>query len=120
MTLNEFIDAENKILEIRVFSKAGEMKLSRPDIGSKFYFREIFDEGENKDERDHYDELQYLDIDEKAGVTSDGKVTATGGGTYMLPVSNIKDACIRIRYYFGKYSKTGQARVEDWRVVELV
>lgn len=115
-----FSGKENKVLEIRVFGKLGELKISRSDIGKEFHYRDIFDEGEKADTRDHYDEIQYLDIDEKINIDSDGKVTTTGGGTYKLPLSNIHDARIRIRYYFGKYEETGQARIEDWRVVEFV
>ena len=111
---------EEKILELRVFGKQGEMKLSRSTVGQELSFRSVFDEGEDKDSRDHYDETQYLDIDETAGKNAEGKVTTTGGGTYQLPVDNIRDAAIRIRYYLGKYEETGQSRIEDWRVVEFV
>ncbi len=111
---------EEKLLELRIFGKQGELRLSRSIIGQAFSFRSIFDEGVEKDERDHYDELQYLDIDETAGKDAEGNVTATGGGSYRSPVNNIRDAKIRIRYYLGKYEETGQSRIEDWRVVEFV
>ena len=111
---------EEKLLELQIFGKQGEVKLSRSTIGQAFSFRSIFDEGEEKDTRDHYDELQYLDIDETVGKDAEGKVTTTGGGAFQLPVNNIHDVKIRIRYYLGKYEETGQSRVEDWRVVEFV
>ena len=114
------VGKDSKVLEIRVFGRKGELKTGRSDIGKDFSFREIYDEGEKKDERDHYDEIQYLDIDDKVGVDDEGKVTATGGGKYKLPLAVIKDAKIRIRYYLGKYEETGQAKIEDWRVVELM
>ncbi len=110
---------DEKILETRVFNMQGEMKLSRSDIGKVFSYRSVFDEDDNKEGRDYFDEIQYLDIDESAGKSSEGKVTTTGGGSYYLPVGNIKDAKIRIRYYLGEYERTGQARIEDWRVVEF-
>lgn len=111
---------EGNLLEMRVFGENGELKLSRFDIGRDFSCRGVFDEGEDKDIRDHYDEVQYLDIDDSIGKTADGKVTATGGGIYSLPLSNPQDAKIRIRYYLGSDDENGQARIEDWRVVELV
>ncbi len=119
LQVDQLSGKEGKILELRIFGKQGEMKLSRSTIGQAFSFRSIFDEGVEKDERDHYDELQYLDIDETAGKDEEGNVTATGGGSYRSPVSNIHNAKIRIRYYLGKYEETGQSRVEDWRVVEF-
>lgn len=108
---------EEKLLEIRVFGEQGEMKLSRSTVGQDFRCRSIFDED---GESDSYDEVQYLDIDDKLGKDDNGRVTATGGGTYHLPVNNIRNAGVRIRYYFGKYEETGQSRVEDWRIVEFV
>lgn len=111
---------EEKVLEVRIFGQMGEMKLSRSTIGQDFSLRSVFDEGEEKDARDSYDEVQYLDIDDQIGRDDKGRVTATGGGVYHLPVNNIRDARIRIRYYLGKYGETGQSRIEDWRVVEFV
>ncbi len=111
---------DNKVLEIRVFGQKGELKISRSDIGKDFSAREICDQGERTDSRDHYDEIQYLDIDDQMGRDNEGKVTTTGGGKYKLPLNSILDAKIRIRYYFGRYEETGQARIEDWRVVELM
>lgn len=113
---DELMSKEGRVLEIRVFNDTEECKLSRSDVGKEFAFRRICD---SEDGRDSYDEVQFLDIDDKKGKDADGKVTATGGGTYKLPLSSIKDAKIRIRYYLGKYDATGQARVEDWRVVEF-
>ena len=108
---------DEKILEVRVFCDNGEMRLSRTDIGKDFSDRNIFDE---EDERDHFDEVQFLDIDEKVGKTETGRVFTTGGGSYNLPVERITDAKIRIRYYLDKYTKTGQAMVADWRAVEFM
>ena len=108
---------DEKILEVRVFCDNGEMRLSRLDIGKDFFNRNIFDDEEV---RDHFDEVQFLDIDEKVGKSGGGRVFTTGGGSYNLPVERITDAKIKIRYYLGKYAKTGQAIVEDWRVVEFM
>ena len=107
---------EEKVLEIRVFSEIGECKLSRSDIGRSFNYRELFDEGESRDSRDHFDEVQILDIDDTKQKDESGKVTATGGGKYKLPLNNLMDAKIRIRYYLGN-KDNGCARIEDWRVV---
>lgn len=109
--------SEDKLLEVRIFDDNCEHMLFRPDIGSSFSSRTIND---GEDDRDHYDEIQYLDIDTKKGIDTDGKVTTTGGGKFTAPVNNTDDARVRIRYYLGKYEETGQARVEDWRVVEFL
>ena len=116
----KLLKGADKILEIRVFSSKGESKISRFDIGKPFKTRTILDEGDQKDIREYFDELQYLDIDEKEGQSPTGEVIATGGGKYKCPLNNIHDAKIRIRYYLGKYDETGHARVEDWRIVEFV
>ena len=108
---------EEKVLEIRVFSETGECKLSRSDIGRSFNYREIFDEGESKDSRDHFDEMQILDIDDTKKKDGSGKVTATGGGKYKFTLENYNDAKIRIRYYLGKNEDNGCTRIKDWRAV---
>ena len=110
---------EVKVLEIRIFNVDKELKLSRSDIGRDFTQRKL----PNSDltDEESYDEIQYLDIDEdKSKKCPDGMVYTTGGGKYSLPLTNVKNAKIRIRYYWGKYEKTGQAKIEDWRLVELV
>ncbi len=110
-------DIETKVLEARIFSASGEIRLSRTDIGKGFSYRAVFDA---KEKRDSFDEVQYLDIDEKRGKTEEGKVYTTGGGSYQLPVNRMANAQIKIRYYLGKYPETGQARIEDWRIVEFM
>ena len=110
---------EVKVLEIRIFNVDKELKLSRSDIGRDFTQRKL----PNSDltDEESYDEIQHLDIDEdKSKKCPDGMVYTTGGGKYSLPLTNVKNAKIRIRYYWGKYEKTGQAKIEDWRLVELV
>ena len=115
-------DNDDKVLEIRVFNQQREELLSRADIGKEFMYKAIIDEGDDRDTRDHYDEVQFLDIDTESSSkhAESGKVTATGGGEYNLPLNKINDAGVRIRYYLEQYEETGQARVADWRVVELV
>ena len=113
---SELISKEEKILEIRVFDDKKECKLSRSNIGKEFSSRRICDAEEK---RDFYDEWQFLDIDESMPLDEAGKVTATGGGKYKLPLKSSTNAKICIRYYLGEYEATGQARIEDWRVVEF-
>ncbi len=111
------IDKE-KLLEIRVFNEVVEHKLYRANIDNEFIARSIKD----VDYNDYYDEVQYLDIDATKGVKN-GFVTTTGGGVYKYPIqgsNKIDNAKVRIRYYLGKYEETGQARIEDWRVVEFL
>jgi hypothetical protein len=107
--------SENKVLEIRIFNQSCEMKISRAEMGADLRFRMLSDESE----AETFDELQYLDIDDKR-LGSGNTVYATGGGAYNLPLESKKDAKLRIRYYIGKYEETGQARIADWRAVEFV
>lgn len=114
-----------KVLEIRVFDENRELKLVRSDIAKPFVVRCIDDapfgppKSYDRNYSDFYDEWQILDIDEIKGRDAKGRVTATGGGKYFLPLGVLSNACVRIRYYLGKYEETGQARVEDWRVAEF-
>lgn len=116
----EILDLQkNKILEIRVFNKEREVKLFRGDIGRDFRMR-ILDESDKSVE--YYDEEQFLDIDTKRSekiFKDTNEVYATGGGRYYLPLKSMDDAKIVIRYHFGKYEDSGQARIKDWRAVEL-
>ena len=112
-----------KVLEIRVFNENRELKLVRSDIAKPFAVRCIDDapfgpsKSYDRNYSDYYDEWQILDIDETKGRDAQECVTATGGGKYFLPLASLPNACVRIRHYLGKYGETGQARVEDWRVV---
>ena len=131
------IDGE-KLLELRIFNQEMEYKLVRGDISRKFFLR-IIDERPgrpNCEQRDFFEEWQYLDIDTSKGrrrgdgktaakggdhSEEEGTVTTTGGGSFYFPfekdVQPGHNARVCIRYYLGKYEETGQARVEDWRVV---
>lgn len=114
-----------KVLEIRVFNRDGEMKLFRSGMGRDFRTRWIDDRGLPGESDHRYDEWQILDIDTTAlarcsAPESSGQyVVSTGGGEYFLPWPDPEDAAVRIRYYLGKYEGTGQARIEDWRIVEF-
>lgn len=112
-----------KVQEIRIFDSTCEHRLLRTFERAKkkaqFLSRSIFDSGERKDPRDHIDVKQYLDIDETKG-HSEGYVYTTGGGRYFLPLNNIHNARVLIRYYLEQYPDTGQARVADWRVVDFL
>lgn len=105
---------EDRILEVRVFNTKKEIKLFRTDVSREFVMRDSSDIAEC----DTYTEEQYLDIDETKG-SRNGIVTTTGGGKYRLPFSNLKDAYIVIENYLSCYSKSGQARIFDWRMVDI-
>lgn len=118
--IEKLLRSVKKVLEIRIFNAEKEFRLFRSDVGKDaFALRSIYDTGDMKDLRDHYDEIQYLDIDETQGHTG-GYVYTTGGGRYYLPFGTIHDTKVKIRYYLDRYSKTGQARIADWRVVEFM
>lgn len=119
-TVKTVIANAGKVLDIRLFDKNKEHRLFRTGIGEKeFYQRSIDDQGVYADQREYYDEEQFLDIDETKECEG-SYVRTTGGGKYKLPLNNTKNAKIRIRYYVGKYESTGQARIMDWRAVELM
>lgn len=122
---------EEKILELRIFNNDMEYRLLRTGNGNnrKFDLRILCDSDDNHELEDSFDDLQYLDIDDTRTekINNGYKVKTTGGGLYYLPIKNVednrssfKDAKVRIRYYLDKYEETGQARVADWRFVELV
>lgn len=118
-------DKENKILEIRIFNKEQELKIFRSDVFQDNYkvrMIRVCDEKDMEKDRDFFDQNQYLDIDTKRSTSSfkeNGMVYATGGGKYHLPIPSMKDAVVRIRYYYAQ-SPAGQARIKDWRLVDLV
>ena len=101
------------LLEVRVFHETAELKIMRPTIGDMFHYRLIDDTSLTVEQ--YIDEDHYLDIDEKRSV--DNSYTATGGGTYTLPVANAKK--IRIRNYLI-YDEQGIAQITDFRAVKYL
>lgn len=114
-SINILEGKEDKILEVRVFNKNKEIRLFRPDISGEFRMR-VIDDSDGKTE--FFEEYQYLDIDSTVDAGGSARVQ-TGGGRFDLPVRS-KEPKILIRYYLGKYEKTGHARITDWRLVDLV
>lgn len=117
-----------KGLEFRVFNRKKEVKWFRSSINKNFQYREI----EDKDivetiecngkiyHMSYWDERQYLDID--TTVKLDGKVRATGGGTYPLPIPKemYASAQVIVRNYLNYEEDTMQVYVSDWRLVDFV
>ena len=117
-----FRKKEGKLLDIRIFNEEKELRMFRGDIGRKFLGRILEDKKDSLDEAECFDEEQYLDIDAKRSESlffKEGKVKATGGGCYHLPLKRFENAKIKVRNYLGYYEETGQAYVKDWRLVEL-
>lgn len=112
-----------KAIEIRVFDKNKETKLFRSGIGEEFRYRKIEDQ-EGEDELSHFDEKQYLDIDEKRSRPKEGIAYTTGGGKYPLPLDDCKDVYgdvkIQIRNYLEYDPDTMRVSIADWRLVEFV
>lgn len=104
-------------IDIRIFDKSKEIRFFRGTIADDFVVRKKTDE--NLTEDNHYDEDQFLDINDKCEKV-DGKVQAIGGGKYGLHLNNIRDAKIRIRNYISYEEDTGMAYVSDWRCVEFL
>lgn len=114
-----------KALEIRVFDEDGEDKWFRSSIGQEFRFRSRGGEqsaaSDNKAVCEQWwDEEQYLDIDDQRKDRRDGRVRATGGGEYPLPLDCTKDAKIRIRNYLEYDEDTGELYISDWRILGFI
>ena len=117
----QFREGEGKLLEVRVFCEQKEVKLSRGDIGKAFFAPRVIDD--TAEEREYFEEYQYLDIDEKRSkelFEQKKCVRATGGGIYHLPLENYKNAQLCIHNYFKYYTETGQAYISDWRLAGFV
>lgn len=117
-----FQEKEEKLLDIRVYNREREARVSRSDIGRAFRGRSLNDEKESSEWQDYFDEEQFLDIDDKCSnelFSVEGKVQATGGGRYPLPLPDFRNAKVLIRNYVGYYEESGQAYVKDWRLRDL-
>lgn len=117
----EYIDlSENKLFEVRIFSKDEERRLFRFDLQDEFCYYVRNDNG-LKPEEDYFDQQQILDIDTTKELEGN-YVRSTGGGKYTIPKSIFGDklgrAAILIRHYFG-VAPTGQAYIKDFRCVEF-
>lgn len=121
----DFRELYERGLEIRIFDEKSEDKWFRASIDKEFKYRKITDEKKESDSNNLYqwDEEQYLDIDEKRtekarqeGSIKNGKVFATGGGEYNLPIENYKNQKLKIRNYLGEDTDTGALFVKDWRM----
>lgn len=120
--LKDIRQKEGKILDIRIFDDQRELHMARGDVGRRMQGRIADDTAGNLEEQDYFDEEQYLDIDTKRSgehFRQEGKVRATGGGWYELPLSGMEDAKVRIRNYLGYYEDSGQAYVKDWRMAGI-
>lgn len=117
-----FQEKERKLLDVRVFDREREVRISRSDAGREFQGRSLNDQKETPEFQDYFDEEQFLDIDDKRSeelFAREGKVQATGGGKYRLPLSDFRNAKLQIRNYLGYYEESGQAYVKDWRLRDL-
>lgn len=102
---------EDKLLEIRCFNENGEFHAFRSTVDKdEFISREITDAESCENS---FDEEHYLDID-TTKAKEDGKVFATGGGSYYLPVEDAEK--IIVKYYYT-FDDNGIARKTDWRIV---
>lgn len=114
------IENTNKLLELRVFDNKKEWKLFRSDLGKDFYSRYEDDTGKNEGV-DYFDEIQLLDIDISRSKKAPGVMYTTAGGSYNLPkdIEYLDRAAIRVRHYFGVDNESGQAFIQDYRLVDF-
>lgn len=102
-----------KLLDIRVFNKDKEYRVFRGDLGSPFCYSCIEDDSEKLE---CFEDEQYLDIDTTK--TGNGFVSATGGGSYKLPVYGKGDIKVYIKNYID-YDTMGQAFIRKWRLTDI-
>ena len=112
-TAYEPIADTSHALEIRLFDEQGEFKAVRANIGTEFVWRYASDEGTQKD--CIYDEVQYLDIDEKK--TNGTDYVSTGGGHYTMPAEGFERVLIR---HYGEYDDNGMFGLKDFRIVKFL
>lgn len=105
------------LLELRAFTKESELHLMRSSMEEPFAWRFVRD-GCGKS-IEHFDEEQFLDIDE--GRTKEDSDSYTyhsiNGGTYRLPRANAER--IRVRNYLA-YDEDNIASVVDFRIVDIL
>lgn len=117
-----FQEKEEKFLDVRIYSQEREVRIFRSDIGRMFQGRSLNDQKEEAEFQDYFDEEQFLDIDDTRSeelFDREGKVQATGGGKYRLPLPDFRNAKLLIRNYLGYYEESGQAYVKDWRLIDV-
>lgn len=110
----------DKVFEIRLFNANKECHLIRGDVRSNFKYR--VKEDINLEDEAYYDDEQYLDIDavkSEYSYAENRSVYSIGGGNYHLPFDTYRDVKIKIRNYIAYEEYSGQAYIEDWRLVTL-
>lgn len=116
-------DKQDNLLELRVFNEDKEIKYCRGNIGTDRGFHERIRDDANNINIDYYDELQYLDIDERRSeiLFKDAHIVypTTSVKPYYMPLDNMKNAGVIIRHYISKDEESGQAYISDWRVVKF-
>jgi hypothetical protein len=112
-----------KLMEMRAFCEAYEIKAFRADLSSDFAIRDSRElDAEIADESEVISKTteQFLDIDEKrsGGASSESvrKVFATGGGAYTLPINATKMEIVN--YY--RADDVGFYKATDFRIVRFL
>lgn len=122
-TLGDFDGSHvEKLLELRAYNENEELHGVRDTIGAdaKFAWRIVSDERQGVAEScydAHFDDTQYLDIDEKR--SSSGSYVTTGGGDYRLPSEDARDARKVVVRNYIIFDNDGMARIVDFRIVKL-
>lgn len=123
----ELATGVSNLMELRIFNEDSEFKMIRYDLGNNFHWRFISDKYfkeklcEESDkflksfENRTFDEVQYIDIDQKKSSGTD--YVTTGGGTFSLPVENAEK--IHIRSYLD-YDAHGILAINDFRIVRIL
>ena len=119
--------AWNKLLQLRIFTEAGEFLADRDTVRGGFALRTILDEGpeyrtlEGEQFSSRLEETNLLDIDTSQGVASVGGKTqfhTMGGGVYRLPVP-LSTTKVVTYTYFQSNPENGIEFPVDWRVVRF-
>ena len=110
-------DITKELLDIRIFSPEGEIRLWRNNYIQDFKCRIVVDDSEMAIEQ-YLDEEQSLDIDANRSERLKGQYITTGGGRYTVPFKDVNPKKIKIRNYLDYYT-TGQVYIKDYRIISI-
>lgn len=136
--IKDVLENISKLLELRIFNNAVELKATREHMGIGELSVRTIDEsvegwlkeitGSNlESDYETFEQCQLLDIDLKRSniqATPGMVYTATGGQYYMpIELSDNSTPCLRVKYYVPKYNPenpaTIHASITDWRCMGI-
>lgn len=111
-------NAEEKLLDIRVFDQKKEIRICRDYAGNTFSEKIELDD-EEMQEYDTYEDEQYLDKAKVFWEAGKTWIRATGGGSYPFPTDEKSNSKVKLKNYVS-YDEYGQACLAAWRLVAFI